>query len=172
MRYDSSGNLDSTFGSGGKVNTDVVTTAFTSQDRINSVKIQGDGRIVVTGFSLSRAGQFSADEHDFVVARYLASGSLDTTYDPVPPAALPSVPGTRRIDYGFRTDIGEAVALQVDGKYVIAGSTNALNAHNDNDSFSLRTQTRSAPWIRHLVRAGRLPRGSAIMYQARSATHS
>ena len=73
-----------------------------------------NGAIVATGFTAARAGQFSADENDFVVARYLANGTLDTTFDPVPPGGLPSVPGTRRIDFGFQTDIAEAVAIQVD----------------------------------------------------------
>ena len=54
-RYDSSGNLDATFGTGGLVNTDIDPVDFTSQDRMNSLAIQADGRIVAAGFTLIRS---------------------------------------------------------------------------------------------------------------------
>ena len=38
-RFDANGNLDSTFGVGGKVNTDVEPAAFVSQDHAHSVSI-------------------------------------------------------------------------------------------------------------------------------------
>ena len=97
-----------------------------------------DGRIVAAGYSAVRDGQFNADKLDFVVARYLSNGTIDTSFNPGPlPFPLTSTPGTLRIDYGFTADISEAVAVELDGKYVVAGSVNNASAHNDNDGFGL-----------------------------------
>ncbi len=167
-RFNTNGSLDSSFGTGGLVNTDVVPTSFVSQDQADSVKIQTDGRIVVTGFTDSRAGQLSADQYDFSVARYLTNGTPDATFNPSPPPLLPSSPGTLRIDFG-QMDIPEAVAVEVDGKYVVAGSTNAPNTHNDNDAFALCAPMRLGRWIRRLEVAVRLRPRSRILLQATSA---
>lgn len=135
-RFTTTGVLDGTFGSGGMTDINVVPTAFSSQDQANSLSIQSDGKIVLTGFSSVRAGALSATITDYSVARFLANGTLDTTYDPIPPVASPSTPGTRRIDFGG-TDISEAVGIQVDGQDVLAGSITPTAGHNDNDSFGL-----------------------------------
>ena len=137
-RFDVNGLLDSTFGTGGLVNTNVDTTAFVSQDQASSLQIQADGRIVLTGFSNVRPSSVSTfTTTEFAVARYLSTGAIDTTFNPTPSMSLPSVPGTRRIDFGGQTDIAEAVGVQVDGYYVIAGSLSNPSAHNDNDAFGL-----------------------------------
>jgi uncharacterized delta-60 repeat protein len=61
-RYSVNGNLDTTFGSGGK-----VTTGFgTNSDLASAVAIQSDGRVVAAGYAvLSNTGM------DFALARYL-----------------------------------------------------------------------------------------------------
>ncbi len=68
-RYDANGTLDSTFGSGGKVTTDV---ALFNSDSANGVAIQSDGKLVVVGKV--------NDGTDFIIVRYLAGGLRDQTF--------------------------------------------------------------------------------------------
>ena len=63
------GDLDTTFGTGGK-----VTTAIGSDDAASSVAIQSDGKIVAAGYS-------STVVNDFALVRYNTDGSLDTSFD-------------------------------------------------------------------------------------------
>jgi uncharacterized delta-60 repeat protein len=98
-RYNADGSLDTTFGTGGKVTTDV----FGSPDFAKDVLIQPDGKIVVVGAS-----------HGFSVARYNSNGSPDTTFSPF---------GYVRVTLNSADDRAEAGALQPDGKIVAAGST-------------------------------------------------
>lgn len=67
-RYKSDGSLDSTFGTGGKVTTNLVG----STDFGMAVALQADGRIVVGGRS---AGTAQA-----LLARYKTDGGLDSTF--------------------------------------------------------------------------------------------
>ncbi len=64
-RYDTSGNLDSIFGTSG-----IVTTNINGDDQITSVGIDSNGNIVVAGSTLGQ----------LVVARYTSAGALDTTF--------------------------------------------------------------------------------------------
>ena len=60
-RYSSDGQLDQTFGVGGKVVSD-----FSSIDQAYGVALQSNGRIVLAGVALANGANF-----DFAVARYL-----------------------------------------------------------------------------------------------------
>lgn len=105
VRYLSTGALD-TGGFGG--GTGIVTTDFVnSPDIANAVYVRSDGFIVVGGFA-----RFSASSDDFALARYNASGALDTTFDG--DGKL-----TMRIDNG--DERAYAVAQEFDGKIVAAG---------------------------------------------------
>ena len=84
----------------------------------------------------------SNDDYDFIVARYLANGALDTTFAPAPAGSFTTVPGTQAIDFGFHSDKAAAVGIQADGKYVIAGTIDSSagivgDTHDDNDAFGL-----------------------------------
>lgn len=70
MRYEADGDLDPTFGQGGKV----VLPVGLKGENAYSVKIQSDGKIVVSGYS--EVG------YDTVVStlRLNADGSLDTSF--------------------------------------------------------------------------------------------
>ncbi len=137
-RFDTNGLLDASFGTGGLVDTNIDPTAFVSQDQASSLQIEADGRIVLTGFSNVRPGSVSTfTTTEFTVARYTAAGALDTTFNPTPSASFPSVPGTRRIDFGGNKDSAEGVGIQVDGQYVIAGSVSNPAVNDDNDKFGL-----------------------------------
>ena len=71
-RYNTAGAIDSTFGTGG-----FVETSFLGNDNAESVAIAPDGSIVVGGASGPTAASSVA-----VLARYQANGSLDTSFGP------------------------------------------------------------------------------------------
>jgi uncharacterized delta-60 repeat protein len=106
-RYTPTGTLDTTFGSGGKVTTSFGST-LEADDEAEALAIQSDGKIVAVGSSF----QNGSSENDFAVARYTPSGQLDTTF---------GGDGTVTTAIGLLTDNAEAVALQSDGKIVVAG---------------------------------------------------
>ena len=105
-RYDPNGSLDLTFGSGGKVTTDLGGTQEAAED----VAIQPDGKIVVAGHT---GAPYSSDSSDFVVARYIPNGGLDPTF---------GVGGVVRTHFAGFSDAALAIALQPDGKIVAAGA--------------------------------------------------
>jgi uncharacterized delta-60 repeat protein len=111
VRLRADGNLDASFGSGGKVTTDF----FGKFDGVQAVAILSDGRIVA-------AGEASNDNitSDFALARYNADGSLDATFGSdgrVTTAISDCGPGGNSQDRLF------AIAIQMDGKMVAGGFT-------------------------------------------------
>lgn len=102
IRYTSTGALDMSFGSGGK-----VTTSIAGVDGGNSVVLQSDGRIVVAG----SAG--TINNGDFAVVRYTNTGELDPSFGSGGKVTTP-ISGSN--------DFGNSAALQGDGKIVVAGS--------------------------------------------------
>jgi uncharacterized delta-60 repeat protein len=103
-RYLPNGALDPSFGSGGKVITDFSGRS----DIIRGIALQTDGRIVAAGAS---ALDFS---FDFALAQYLANGALDSSF---------GAGGKVITDITIGEDFANAVALQHDGKIVVAGRT-------------------------------------------------
>jgi uncharacterized delta-60 repeat protein len=97
------GDLDPTFGTGGK-----VTTNFGGNEASWGLAVQQDGKAVLAG---SRSDSGPSD--DFVLARYSVSGALDSTFDG---------DGKVTTDFGGRSDRAGDVAIQADGKIVAAGS--------------------------------------------------
>ncbi|MCJ8289555.1 MAG: T9SS type A sorting domain-containing protein [Crocinitomicaceae bacterium] len=100
-RYNSDGSLDTTFGSGGIVITDVPGHYG---DVCKSVAIQTDGKILLGGYAASDG----PDQRHFVLIRYNSDGSLDTAF------------GSGGIVVG---SIGEchSVKVQSNGKIVLGG---------------------------------------------------
>lgn len=110
-RYSSNGTLDATFGSSGTVTTDFAG----SNDVVLGVAIRSDGKIVAAG----RA--FVSARIDFAVARYNNDGTLDSGF---------GVGGKTTTHFaGGSTDQASSVAIQPDGKTVVAG-TAFVNANN------------------------------------------
>lgn len=66
VRWTANGELDSTFGSGGKVTTDIPGTS----ESAGSVAVQPDGKIVVAGANGDRT----------ILVRYTSTGALDATF--------------------------------------------------------------------------------------------
>jgi uncharacterized delta-60 repeat protein len=91
----------------------LVTTAIGSYpDEARAVAIQSDGKIVVAG------GFSNPAYHDFFLARYNSNGSLDTSFD---------TDGIASTDFG-NDDVARALAIQGDGKILLAGYTNPSNS--------------------------------------------
>src|ERR1051326_5088429 len=116
VRYNSDGSLDTSFNGTGIVITDISG----NHDQAYSVAIQSDGKIVVAGESYIGSGW------DFALARYNTDGSLDT-----------SLNGTGKVTthIGNSAEPGQSVAIQNDGKIVVAGSTS--NGSSTYDDFAL-----------------------------------
>src|SRR5207244_4472706 len=73
-RYDSDGALDTAFGSGGRVVTDLGGNG--GNDEAFALVVQPDGRVVAAGASTA-AGSL---DFDFALARYNTDGTLDATF--------------------------------------------------------------------------------------------
>jgi uncharacterized delta-60 repeat protein len=102
-RYHPHGDLDSTFGTDG-----IVALELGQVEEAWDVAIQPDGKIVALGSY--RNPIVSAD--DFLLVRYDSNGTLDTTF---------GSGGMVITDFGTNIEIGYSLALQVDGKIVVAG---------------------------------------------------
>ncbi|MEH1968191.1 putative Ig domain-containing protein [Nostoc sp.] len=99
-RYNINGSLDTSFGSGGKVITDIGSA---TSDIAYSVSVQADGKILVAGSS----------SNNFALVRYNSNGSLDTDFNTT---------GKVITDIGTKsTDNAYALTQQADGKIIVAG---------------------------------------------------
>jgi uncharacterized delta-60 repeat protein len=102
-RYNQDGSLDNSFNHDGK-----VTTAIGSHvDEANSVAIDGNGKIVVAGYSSN------GSRNSFALARYNQDGSLDNSFNH---------DGMVTTSIGIE-DIAQSVVIDSDGKIVVAGTS-------------------------------------------------
>jgi len=113
-RYNANGSLDTSFDADGKVTTRVGT----GDDSARGIALPSDGKIVVAGYSID------GSNYDFALARYNANGSLDTSFD---------ADGKVTTSFGSASNYGYSVAVQSDGKMVLAGYT----YNGSNDDFAL-----------------------------------
>jgi uncharacterized delta-60 repeat protein len=103
-RYDSHGNLDTTFGSNGKVTTEFVEYGT---EAARAIAIDSNGRIVVAGYTDNHSYHY-----DFALARYNSEGSLDTTF---------GTNGKVITDFGSTSDLAYALVIDSQGRIVVAG---------------------------------------------------
>ena len=101
VRYRLDGSLDPTFGNNGKV---VISTPISS---LHAVALQPDGKIVVAGANFNPT-------RDFLAIRFNKDGSLDTAF---------GSSGFATADFFQTTDEAWDLALQADGRIVLAGSS-------------------------------------------------
>jgi uncharacterized delta-60 repeat protein len=114
VRYDIShqegaGGLDVTFDADGKATIDF----YGGQDGLFSLAIQADGKIVAVGAATGVSG-----DYDFAVARYNTDGSLDTTFGGGDGIVTTDI----FLGLGYE-DMAYSVAIDADGKIVVAGQT-------------------------------------------------
>ncbi|MDZ4187262.1 MAG: hypothetical protein U1D25_04005, partial [Hydrogenophaga sp.] len=113
VRYNIDGSLDTSFGQSGVVVTN-ISGRVASTDWIRGLAIQNDGKIIVAGYT-----QKSGDSTmGLAIIRYNPDGSLDTSFS--------DTGVVTSIDSG-KHKIGHAVALQADGKILIAGAVSCTN---------------------------------------------
>jgi uncharacterized delta-60 repeat protein len=93
-------------------NGQVVTDFVGDTDQAYALLVQPDGKTVLVG----RSQPVSAGGSDFAVTRYNADGSLDTSF---------SGDGRATVSFGAGFNSARSVALQADGKLLLAG--NALD---------------------------------------------
>ena len=103
VRINPNGTLDTAFGTGGKVITDI--SGF---DYPLTGALQSDGKILVAGRGTGSGGT------DYILARYLPTGALDTSFDG--DGKVTTAVGT-----GTTGDFCQSVILQTDGKIIAAG---------------------------------------------------
>jgi uncharacterized delta-60 repeat protein len=104
-RYNPNGSLDTAFGTGGKVVTDVENTV---RDNFTALFLRPDGKFLVVGFSAGTA----ESQVLIMVIRYNANGSLDTTFGSNGKLKIYFSPGGTTL---------HGAAMQPDGKLLIAG---------------------------------------------------
>jgi uncharacterized delta-60 repeat protein len=123
-QYKTDGSLDTSFGTGGTLVTDFASG---SDDRIYGLFVQPDGKIVATG----AAGPTT--DHEYAIARYTATGSLDPSLD---------TDGRTRAAVGTGADYPFGAARYSDGRVVVVGQSD--NGFNQ-DFGILRFSMNAAP---------------------------
>src|SRR6266481_1782734 len=117
VRYNSDGSLDTTLNGSGKVTTAVGTGTCKGE----GVALEGDGKIVVAGYSFNAGGQSC-----FTVLRYRSDGSLDTSF----------ADSGKLTTCIAKNSSADSLAMQSDGKIVVAG--NSFIDGNNNDFAIVR----------------------------------
>ena len=109
--YSQAGTLDATFGTAGKV----ITNLGQSTDRGRTVVVQPDGKILVGLTS------YDGINDEFAIVRYNQNGTLDNTFN-----------GNGQVRVGIETshDVLVAIALQADGKIVAVGYGSSGSGYN------------------------------------------
>lgn len=121
-RYDANGALDSSFGAGGRVVTDVNPKQLDSA-RAVAVDYSGTsatnphyGKIYVAGTTYRGSSGVSAPvDAAFVVVRYHANGTLDTSFGDN------KAKGKVIINFTSGDEVAYGLAVQADGKVAVAG---------------------------------------------------
>lgn len=114
VRYETNGDLDAAFGNGGKATVDF----FGAADICRTMALHPNGSIVLAGFAFQGGGVPA----DFAVAILDPSGSPDPTF---------GVQGKVTTDFFGSNDEASAVAVQADGKIVVAGRANDVGMGSD-----------------------------------------
>lgn len=100
------GSLDPTFGTAGKV----LVSINSGEAKAHSIALQSDGKIIAVGHSTS-----PLTGKDFTIVRLLSDGTLDNTF---------GINGIVTTDVQLGSeDYAYSVALQADGKIILAGSS-------------------------------------------------
>jgi uncharacterized delta-60 repeat protein len=114
-RYNPDGSLDTSFDEDGLVVTHLLGVGEIGQ----SLALQPDGKILLAGYADVLVVDPMNPDSDFVLARYNADGSLDTTFDG---------DGWLTTDIESRDDEALALIPQPDGKIVLAGGSGSYLA--------------------------------------------
>jgi uncharacterized delta-60 repeat protein len=120
-RYNSDGSLDATFNGGNKKGGGLIVTdvALNTKNQVwdytTAVAVQSDGKIDVAGFPTIPTN--GVPPADFALVRYNSDGALDPTFGPNGNGIVITA------NFGSSYDEAHAMAIQSDGKIVLAGGT-------------------------------------------------
>jgi uncharacterized delta-60 repeat protein len=106
-RYNRDGTPDPSFGTGGKLTTQVGI----AYDYANSVAVMPNGKILVAGRSQQ------GNEDNFAILRYLPNGALDGSY---------GIGGKMLVSFADGGDAANALAIDQIGRAVVAGSAGSI----------------------------------------------
>ncbi len=117
-RLTSTGQLDTTFGSGGiaSINPDPTHPAYNTTGQ--SMIVQPDGKILMTGI---------ANFNYMPVVRFNADGTPDTSFNGTGVALIPA----STFGSSYSTVVGQGLALQSDGKILVTGHADPTNFEDD-----------------------------------------
>jgi uncharacterized delta-60 repeat protein len=124
-RYNSNGSLDRSFGSGGKVITEISSTYHSAA---TAVAVQNDGKIIAGGYTYISENL----DNSFLVLRYNTDGTLDsgTANDSTPADSFGDGGKVTTLFHTYR-DAAPDMLLLPNGKIVIAGSVRAAGESYD-----------------------------------------
>jgi uncharacterized delta-60 repeat protein len=120
VRYNANGSVDTLFSVDGRVDVQIGD----AHAYANDAALQPDGKIVIAGTCDPATG---GTLFRFCLARFTTSGALDSTF---------STDGQTFTTIGTGSATASAVALQPDGKIVVAGA--CTNGNSDNDFCLVR----------------------------------
>ena len=115
-RYNADGSLDSTFNEG-DLRGFVQTSITSANDAATAIALQNDGKILAAGVA-GDPGEFGTGSSDFAIARYKQTGVLDPSF---------GTKGKVVTDFFGHNDSARGIALQPDGKIILAGVAQAKN---------------------------------------------
>ena len=114
-RFSRDSSLDASFGTGGFVR---YNASGDGNDRALGAALQSDGRILVTGYAMVRGSA----KRDVIVLRLNTDGGFDATFGS---GGVSIYSGA-----GDGTDIGFGVAVQQDGKILVAGESGTATSQD------------------------------------------
>jgi uncharacterized delta-60 repeat protein len=124
-RLNTSGVLDSSFGTGGTVSTSLTSPSTLTG---NSLAIQTDGKIILGGtYNINNSSSFS-----FALARYNTNGTLDTSFGSAGNGLI-----LTDLIVSPSEEYGVSLAIQTDGKILLGGYGGPLEEENIFESFIL-----------------------------------
>ena len=129
LRYNANGTLDTSFGSAGFVITAIGNNDL---DRARSIVLQLDRKIVLAGRCDTGPVSNRGTIYDLCAARYLPNGALDTTFGT--DGKVITKVGVK--NYADDPELPVAVAVQPDGKLVLASSCHFDGVDEENMPFS------------------------------------
>ncbi len=153
-RYDSTGALDTTFGTSdadginGLVSVDFGSSpTVRSEESVSDILIDAAGKILIGGYSYAylTTGSANVRDQDFVLARLNANGSLDTTFgvgsslNSAATTTLENIDGVVFTDSGSWENI-QSLAIDSQGR-IIAGGTSLLTRYSASGTLDLTFDT-------------------------------
>lgn len=124
VRLNADGSLDTTFNSTGKL----LVAVGTGDDYATAVAVQSDGKLLLSGYCVN------AGNNDFCAVRVNSDGSLDKTFNPT------GTPGKVTYAIAAGHDNATGIAVQPDGKIVVAGSCGPDTTGANTDFCALRLE--------------------------------